>query len=122
MNDSKVLWNKNLEIEFEENYIYIENGIINLNGTINLSVFDYKNFYSTFQTSKELRKKFETIKLNFKYNFLTKKIKLDNFYVDEKYSESINQYLSNLNQEENDIKNWIDFKKYINEIIFSYSG
>ena len=121
-NESKVLWNKNLEIEFEENYIYIENGIINLNGTINLSVFDYKNFYSTFQTSKELRKKFETIKLNFKYNFLTKKIKIDNFYVDEKYSESINQYLSNANQEENDIKNWIDFKKYINEIIFSYSG
>ena len=56
-NSSKVLWDKNLEIEFEENYIFIEEGIVRLNGTINLTVFDYKKFYSTFQTSKEFKKK-----------------------------------------------------------------
>ena len=121
-NKSKVLWDKNLEIEFEENYIFIEEGIIRLNGKINISVFDYKNFYSTFQTSKELRKKFKKLKLNFNYNFQTNELKIDNFYVDDKYSKSINEYLEKANKETNYIKNWIDFKKYINEIIFSYSG
>ena len=121
-NKSKVLWDKNLEIEFEENYIFIEEGIIHLNGKINISVFDYRNFYSAFQTSKELRKKFKKLKLNFNYNFLTNELKIDNFYVDDKYSESINEYLEKANNETNYIKNWIDFKKYINEIIFSYSG
>ena len=121
-NSSKVLWDKNLEIEFEENYIFIEEGIVRLNGTINLTVFDYKKFYSTFQTSKEQRKKFKKIKFNFNYNFLTNKLKIDNFYLDEKYSESINKYLNDTNKEDNDIRNWIDFKRYINEIAFSYSG
>ena len=45
-NSSKVLWDKNLEIEFEENYIFIEEGIMRLNGTINLTVFDYKNLFN----------------------------------------------------------------------------
>ena len=121
-NQSKVIWDKNLEIELEENYIFIEDGIIRLNGLVNLSVLDYKKFYSVFQTSKELRKKFTKIKLNFNYNFLTNELNIDNFYVDDKYTESINQYLKNTNKENNNIKNWIDFKKYINEIIFSYSG
>ena len=121
-NSSKVLWDKNLEIEFEENYIFIEEGIVRLNGTINLTVFDYKKFYSTFQTSKEQRKKFKKIKFNFNYNFLTNKLKIDNFYLDEKYSESINKYLNDTNKEDNDIRNWIDFKRYINEIAFCYSG
>ena len=117
-----MLWDKNLEIEFEENYIFIEDGEVRLNGIVNLSVFDYRKLYSTFQTSKELRKKFKKIKFNFNYNFLTNELKIDNFYVDDKYSESINEYLKDANKEKNDIKNWIDFKKYINEIIFSYSG
>ena len=121
-NQSKVIWDKNLEIELEENYIFIEDGIIRLNGLVNLSVLDYKKFYSVFQTSKELRKKFTKIKLNFNYNFLTNELNIDNFYVDDKYTESINQYLKNTNKENNNIKNWVDFKKYINEIIFSYSG
>ena len=121
-NQSKVIWDKNLEIELEENYIFIEDGIIRLNGLVNLSVLDYKKFYSVFQTSKELRKKFTKIKLNFNYNFLTNELNIDNFYVDDKYAENINQYLKNTNKENNNIKNWVDFKKYINEIIFSYSG
>ena len=121
-NKSKVLWDRNLEIEFDENYIFIEEGIIRLNGTINITVKNYKNFYSIFQTSKELRKKFKNIKLNFNYNLLTNELKVNNFYVDNNYSKNINQHLKNINLEQNNIKNWIDFKKYINEIIFAYSG
>ena len=79
-----------------------------------------KNYIQVFQTSKELRKKFKKIKLNFNYNLLTNELKIDNFYVDDKYSENINQYLMDANKEQNNIKNWIDFKKYINEIIFLF--
>ena len=81
-----------------------------------------ENYIQHLQTSKELRKKFKKIKLNFNYNFLTSELKIDNFYVDDKYSENINQYLMDANKEQNNIKNWIDFKKYINEIIYIYSG
>ena len=77
-----------------------------------------KNFIQHFKLLKNLRKKFKKIKFNFNYNFLTNKLKIDNFYLDEKYSESINKYLNDTNKEDNDIKNWIDFKKYINEIFF----
>ena len=121
-NNSKMLWDRNMEIELEENYIFIDDGVVRLNGIVVLSVFDHRKLYSVLQTSKELRKKFKKIKLNFNYNFLTSELKIDNFYVDDKYSENINQYLKDANKEQNNIKNWIDFKKYINEIIYVYSG
>ena len=121
-NNSQMLWDRNLEIQFEENYFFIEDGEVRLNGIVVLSVYDHGKLYSVLQTSKELRKKFKKIKLNFNYNLLKSELKIDNFYVDDKYSENINQYLMDANKEQNSIKNWIDFKKYINEIIYIYSG
>ena len=47
-NNSKMLWDRNLEIEFEENFIFIDNGIVRLNGIVVLSVIDHRKLYSTF--------------------------------------------------------------------------
>ena len=78
--------------------------------------------YQSFQVKKINRKKIDQIKLDFKYNFDSKKINFDNVRIDNKPNLEVQRFLDDFNNDVNKILNKITFKNFVSNFLETYAG
>ncbi len=95
-------------------------------GSFNLVVNNQDKFYRTFQISKKNRKKLTNIFFDLDFNFFNNELKILDFRINDlndEINEEVLRTIENLNlHKDNEIKNWIDLKNFVNKIFISYSG
>ena len=122
LSDSKIIWKNDLKIKLSESEIIFDQNEIELIGSVILDFMNIEDFYRSFQVKKINRKKIDQIKLDFKYNFDTKKISFDNVRINNLPNLKAQKFLDNFNTDANKILNKITFKNFVSDFIESYAG
>ena len=141
-NSLNILFNiDNGNINFDNSYLTSNkigvlkayNSSLNLNdnttllkSNFNFIITNQKEFYKSFLVPKKNRKILNNIYFTIQYDFLNKKLKVTNFRVNEKKGSTkldAQRILDEFNNEQSSgIKNWIDFKKFTNQLLKGQSG
>ncbi len=141
-NSLNILFNiDNGNINFDNSYLTSNkigvlkayNSSLNLNDNVtllksnfNFIITNQKEFYKSFLVPKKNRKILNNIYFTIQYDFLNKKLKITNFRVNEKKDSTkldAQRILDEFNNEQSSgIKNWIDFKKFTNQLLEGQSG
>ena len=92
------------------------------NGYFNIDIKDLKKFYNHFQVPKRLRKPMKNIIFNLEYDILNNRLILNNFKIDNLEPNSeIKNAINNFNNKDlPQIKNFIEFKNFVNLMFSSY--
>ena len=86
-----------------------------------VNIKNSKKLFSFLNTNKSSRKKFQTILINFEYNFLSNKIKFNNLKIDNNAVSS--QLLSIINEfNNNDLNNLNKSRRILNDLFGAYAG
>ena len=108
--------------------LYFTDDRLILTSEIKIQLEDLKKFYSLLQTPKNNRKIIDNIIINFNYDFLENKTNFRSFIINNKDNNNnnaeLNAEVKNIlryfnNQEK---KNFIKTKIFINKLIEAYSG
>ena len=102
----------------------LDNNLI-FDGVFNLKIDNKANFYNYLQTNKKIRKSIDNINFSVDFNISTNEFNLNNLTIDDVKKEAkIINLLDNINMKEiPKIKNLIELKNFINEILkINYSG
>ena len=122
LSQSKIMWNKDLQIILNEGLInYNEDGI-SLTGKLSIEAKNINNFYKSFQIKKVNRKKIEKIELDFTYNLDQNKFKFDNIKIDSKSNTNLSNFVEKYNSSKKIFFNKITFKNFVNDFFNNYSG
>ena len=86
-----------------------------------VNIKNSKKLFSFLNTNKSSRKKFQTILINFEYNFLSNEIKFSNLKIDNNAVSS--QLLSIINEfNNNDLNNLNKSRRILNDLFGAYAG
>ena len=102
----------------------LDNNLL-FDGDFNLKIDNEANFYSYLQTNKRIRKSIDNINFSLDFNISMNEFNLNNLTIDDHKQEAkIMNSLDNLNMRKiPKIKNLIELKNFINEILkVNYSG
>tara|TARA_B100001093_G_scaffold427542_1_gene421925 strand:+ start:502 stop:1992 length:1491 start_codon:yes stop_codon:yes gene_type:complete len=122
LSESEIIWKNDLKIKFAESELIYDQNEIELIGSVILDFINIGDFYKSFQVKKINRKKIDQIKLDFKYNFDSKKINFDNVRIDNKPNLEVQRFLDDFNNDINKILNKITFKNFVSNFIETYAG
>ena len=120
--ESNVKWKENIDLSLVEGLIDYDEGTINFNGRMLITIKEKDDFFRHFQISKDLRKKLEKIEFDFNYDIIDKKVSFDNFRIDGKSNEKLDRFIMNFNSSDEKVFNKITFKSFVNNIFLSYFG
>ena len=81
---SKFEWRDFAEFELVQSLIYLKNGELILDGTLNISIIKINEIYKFLLTPKNYRKQIQNIDLNFTYNFDQNIVDLKDIKIDSK--------------------------------------
>ena len=122
LSESEIIWKNDLKIKFAESELIYDQNEIELIGSVILDFINIEDFYKSFQVKKINRKKIDQIKLDFKYNFDSKKINFDNVRIDNKPNLEVQRFLDDFNNDVNKILNKITFKNFVSNFLETYAG
>ena len=122
LSESKIIWKNDLKIKLAESELIYDQNEIELIGSVILDFINIEDFYKSFQVKKINRKKIDQIKLDFKYNFDSKKINFDNVRIDNKPNLEVQRFLDDFNNDVNKILNKITFKNFVSNFLETYAG
>jgi len=120
--ESNIKWKESINISLLEGLIDYDEGTINLNGRMLITIKEKDDFFRHFQINKDLRKKLEKIEFDFNYDIIEKKVSFDNFRIDGKSNEKLDRFIMNFNSSDEKVFNKITFKSFVNNIFLSYFG
>ena len=122
IDNTKVEWKNYAVFNLFDSLIYIKNGELLLDGKSQIIINNHNEIYKFLLTPKNLRKKIQTIDLDYIYNFDQKIITLSNIQIDNVFDQDLNKKLNNISIKNNDLQNRIYFKNLLNELIKNYAG
>lgn len=126
IDDSQLISKKIGALKFFKSSLKMLDNDLTLQSKIVFEIVNDKQFNKSFQIQKKNRKPVNKIFFDFKYNLFNDSLVLSNFGInnmDENSSLIFDQVLSEYNNSENKkIKNWVNLKKFINEIFKVYEG
>ena len=122
MKNFNTQWNDSVLIESNEiEFLNDEDGK-KLVGEINFNFEDIEKFFRYFQIKRNYRDVFDTIKLDFVYDFTLEKITMNNFRIDNKSIQKIDKFLNQYNKSENNSLNKFTIRSFIKEFFKVYAG
>jgi hypothetical protein len=123
LNNSYLISNKIGKLTLSSSNLGLINKELFFEGTLVFTINDQKEFYRVFQVPKKSRKTLKNITFEIEINLFNNSINIKNFIINDQKSSNkdekskmLDEYNFNL---ENQIKNWIDLKKFINKIFLS---
>jgi len=122
IDQSKVTWKNNIDCEFLNSLIFVKEGKLILDSTVEISINNSNELYKFLLTPKNLRKKISKVNVNFTYLFDEKNIKIKSIRIDGKTLEKSKNTFADILLKENKLQNKIYFKNLLNEVIKNYSG
>jgi len=102
--------------------IYKENNQLLFKGDLNFNINNQEQFFKTFQIPKSSRLKVENIYFDLEFNLFEKEFNITSFKLNDSNLEENNfvlELLDNYNNN-NEIKNWIDLKNFVNKLFLIY--
>ena len=120
--ETSLNWNNVVDFKLTESLIYVKDGVLVLDGKLNIKIKNYNEIYKYLITPKNYRNKIENINFNFIYNFDQKIAKLSDIKIDNKMNLNVNKILSSFVFKKDNLQNKIYFKNLLNEAIKSYAG
>ena len=129
LGDGRILI-KNFNTQWNEAVLIRSNEIEFLNdmdgkklvGEIIFNFEDIEKFFRYFQIKRNYRDVFETIKLDFVYDFTLDKLTMNNLRIDNKSQKKIDNFLSEYNKSKNNSLNKVTIRNFIKELFQIYAG
>tara|TARA_B100002051_G_scaffold267627_1_gene296375 strand:- start:977 stop:1459 length:483 start_codon:yes stop_codon:yes gene_type:complete len=115
-------WNDSVLIESNEIEFLNDEGGKKLVGEINFNFEDIEKFFRYFQIKRNYRDVFDTIKLDFVYDFTLEKMTMNNFRIDNKSLQKIDKFLNQYNKSENNSLNKFTIRNFVKEFFKVYAG
>ena len=124
LDKSNILIDKIGLLTLSQSKLILKDNNLLFNGDFNLSIKNSNIFFSFFQTFKDIRKPIKNISFNLDVNFLTNKLRINNFKIDNvNSSNEMKRVLNDFNNSKNQkIYNMIVFKSLVNKIFTAYVG
>ena len=124
LDKSNILIDKIGLLTLSQSKLILKDNNLLFNGDFNLSIKNSNSFFSFFQTFKDIRKPIKNISFNLDVNFLTNKLRINNFKIDNvNSSNEMKRVLNDFNNSKNQkIYNMIVFKSLVNKIFTAYAG
>ena len=125
INNSSLINKKIGSLKIINSRLFLLDNNLMLDGVFNLNIDNEANFYNYIQTNKKIRKSIDNINFSLDFNISTNEFNLNNLTIDDDKKEAkIMNSLKNLNMRKiPKIKNLIELKNFINEILkIHYSG
>ena len=112
------LYNSSIEI--------IDNEFI-LKGSYEFNIEKQKEFFKIFQIPKDNRRYIKNIYFDLEYNMFKDELKIMSFKLNDLNNVQNNLitdilYDYNSKKEKDKIQNWIELKKFVNELFINYAG
>ena len=108
-------------LQFSNSNLFFKNNELVLNGDMLIDIKKSENLFSLLNTNKLSRKFFQTILINFDYNFSNNKIKFNRVKIDNRDVES--QFLTIIDGfNNNNLNNSIKSRRLLNELFKAYAG
>ena len=122
MKNFNTYWNDSVIIKSNEIEFLNDVDGKKLVGEIIFNFEDIEKFFRHFQIKRNYRDVFETIKLDFVYDFTIDKITMNNFRIDDKSFQKIDKFLDKYNKNENNSFNKFTIRKFVKEFFKVYAG
>ena len=125
INNSSLINKKIGSLKIINSRLFLLDNNLMFDGVFNLNIDNEANFYNYIQTNKKIRKSIDNINFSLDFNISTNEFNLNNLTIDDDKKEAkIMNSLKNLNMRKiPKIKNLIELKNFINEILkIHYSG
>jgi len=126
-NNTYLLSNKIGSLNLYNSSIEIINNKLVLKGSYDFNIEKQKEFFKIFQIAKANRRFIKNIYFDLEYNMFKDELKIMSFKLNDLnniQSNSITDILYDYNNkmEKDKIKNWIELKKFVNELFINYAG
>ena len=122
MKNFNTQWNESVLIKSDEIEFLNDVDGKKLVGEIIFKFEDIEKFFRYFQIKRNYRDVFETIRLDFVYDFTLDKITMNNFRIDNKSLQKIDKFLNQYNKSENNSLNKFTIRNFIREFFKVYAG
>ena len=110
-------------INLKKSIVSLNESELILKGELHFQVINSSEFFRFIQLPKDYVKKMNHVIIGFNYDFLSEKLRLTNFIIDDlKPSIGIQNTLENFNLQENSPSNVIYFRNLLNKIFSNYEG
>ena len=110
-----------LSISVNESLLSFEENMIKLDSVLVINIDDLNSFYKFFQTPKKFRSEISVIEIILEYSILDSMIKFEEIKVNRIENKNLKNVLLNYNNNDRFLKNKIEFKKFINDLLKNYS-
>ena len=108
-------------LQFSNSNLFFKNNELVLNGDMLIDIKNSENLFSLLNTNKLSRKIFQTILINFDYNFSNNRIIFNRVKIDNRDVES--QFLTIIDGfNNNNLNNSIKSRRLLNELFKAYAG
>ena len=121
LNDTNFQYDENIIITIDDSTLNIQNDDVILNCKLIFQIKDLNSLYRNYQTPKKNRAQFSSFEILLDYSLTQRKINFKKIKVDNKSNDKLNKFLISNNEENNFLKNKIEFKKFINNLFKVYS-
>ena len=115
-------WNNSVLIESNEIEFLNDIDGKKLVGEIIFNFKDIEKFFRYFQVKRNYRDIFDTIRLDFVYDFTLDKLTMNNLRVDNKSLKKIDKFLIQYNKSESNSFNKVTIRNFIKEFFQIYAG
>ena len=120
-NTSNFRYKNNLSVSIDDSLLSFEEDKIKLSSTISIKIDDLNLIYKFFQTPKKFRSKISHVEITSEYSILDSTIEFKEIKVNGVKNENLKNTLLSYNSNDRFLKNKIEFKKFINNLIKNYS-
>ena len=121
-NKTKFVNDKIGSLKLSNSNLFFKNNELIFKSDILMYIKNCKNLFSFFNTSKSSRKCFETVLINFEYDFLSNKIKFNDLKIDNNHDIN-GSFLKIIDGfSDNDRNNLIKSRRLFNELFKAYAG
>ena len=121
LNNTNFQYDDNITITIDDSILSFRDNDVTLDCKLIFQIKDLNSIYRNYQTPKKNRAQFSSFEVLLDYSLIEKKINFKKIEVDNKNNENLNKYLISYNEENDFLKNKIEFKKFINNLFEIYS-
>ena len=120
-NKTRLINEKIGSLEIANSNLFFKNDRLILNTDVIIDVTNDEKLFSYLQTNKKSRKSIKNVLINLDYDFLTNKIKFNNFKINNK--KVANELLRIIDGfSDNNLNNWNKSRRLLNNIFDTYEG
>ena len=121
LNNTNFQYDDNITITIDDSILSFRDNDVTLDCKLIFQIKDLNSIYRNYQTPKKNRVQFSSFEVLLDYSFVERKINFKKIEVDNKNNENLNKSLISYNEENDFLKNKIEFKKFINNLFEIYS-